>query len=170
MDSVVKDLINYITLHGNKAFTLEDVFPQNLLTDLDHYLSFTWSAQLGGDSQQLSQAKINEIKRDLFAGYLQSYFEKLVQNNTLKVVDVKQTPSHVGSSKSNECHRSALTKSCQLEVYQLTEPTKTEVNHLTQVLTLQDSFARTVGSNQMEPFQFTSTFLPILRNKNKELL
>ena len=166
IEAVVDRLMSHIKLMGNDAFTVDDVFLDAAVNDLSSYLSFEWSQQHGPDGENLSKKRIKEMKLNLLAGYLENYFDQLIKLDILKVAGFKEAGTKDGGFVSSpntklNCFKSPLTRSCHVEAYKLTDSNITDDAALKASLTVNQSFAKNVGVNNMEPILYRSLFQPI---------
>ncbi len=170
-EAVVDRILNHLASHENQGFTLDDLFINEIKHDIKDYLDFTWDSQMGSDAQQFSPQKVKQLKIDLFASYIHNYMDTLLDKKILEIVDTR--PVHKASdgeaykniNSDSECFSSPLDKMCYQSVYKLTKWKDQTPDQLRAQLTISQSFAKTVGVNHMEPYNFNSFFLPQTKTK-----
>ncbi len=164
-NAVVDRIMNHLATNDNSGFTLDDLFLNEIKHDMNEYLDFTWTSQMGSDALQFSPQKVKELKIDLFATYIQNYMDSLLANGVLEIMDsrpVNKVADGMAFSANGdtECFSSPLDKMCYQSVYRLTNWKGLTPDQLRASLTVNQSFAKTVGVNHMEPFTYNSYFLP----------
>ncbi len=172
MDPVLKQMVNYLTINKMEPFTLDDVFLKVAQHDTDSILEFFWDQQMGAGGQNISPAREKNIKLELLAGYLNNYFEKLVKDGVLEIVGMRDQGSKEGSFVTNnnadlKCYQSPLSKNCYTEVYQIKDWDGELDDELHKKLHVNQVYSSSVGVNHLEPYDFTSLFVPHFQNQNQ---
>lgn len=165
IDGVVETFVKHFMLNSAEPFTLDDVFLDMAEHNIDGLLDFFWDQQMGADGQSLSKAQETNLKKSLLSGYLKNYLQNLIEKEVISVVGLREIGEKDGSfikaqSRSSLCYQSSLSKSCQVEIYQLKNWNGEIDDQLRSNLYVNQVYSSNVGVNQMVPFQFTSAFQP----------
>ena len=171
--AVVDVVVDYLTKVGANSFSLEDIFRDSLSHNIDRLLDFSWSQQINSDDHQLSDTRVKALKADILSDYIRSYFKVLADRGAIRLEGVQQNEKKDGPLVSHsqggaKCYQSPLTKLCHKELYSISTWDGQINDELRQKLSLDISFENVAAVDQLEPFQFTSTFVAKFKKQDEE--